>query len=239
MKRVKPILLFSVLILMASACLPKEGSNLPDNFFTVSSIRNVMWKGQLGPQITMDTLSWSDGLYGLGPESYLKGEILIDNGETYVSRVTKNESMQVLKTKLTSAPFFVYSKVDDWYSIPLPSNVKTIEELERFIDVKTKTTERPFAFKLVGDINSGKIHIQNLPEGTQVSSPKEAHQGQVNYALSAESVKIIGVFSTEHQGIFTHHDSYLHLHLITADNSKMGHLDDMDINQMILYLPKK
>ena len=129
-----------------------------------------MWKGHLGPQITMDTLSWSDGLYGLGPESYLNGEILIDNGEIYVSRVTKNESMQVIKTKLTSAPFFIYSKVDDWYSIPLPSNVKTIEELERFIDVKTKTTERPFAFKLVGDINLGKFKSKIFQKG-----PKYLH----------------------------------------------------------------
>lgn len=71
-----------------------------------------------------------------------------------------------------------------------------------------------------------------------MSSPKEAHQSQMNYELKNEDVEIIGFFSTEHQGIFTHHDSYLHMHLITKDIKKMGHLDEITFGDMTLYLPK-
>ena len=70
-----------------------------------------------------------------------------------------------------------------------------------------------------------------------MSSPKEAHQGQVDYKLNEEHVDIVGFFSTQHKGIFTHHDSYLHLHLITRDRTKMGHLDDVEFDEMKLYLP--
>ena len=83
-----------------------------------------------------------------------------------------------------------------------------------------------------------KIHIQNLPKGAIVTSPAEAHQGQIDYVLLNEDVTIIGFFSTEHKGIFTHHDSTIHLHLITKDESKMGHLDALEIDNMQLYLPK-
>lgn len=39
--------------------------------------------------------------------------------------------------------------------------------------------------------------------------------------------------------LFAHHDSFLHMHLITRNEKKMGHLDEMEIGEMKLYLPKK
>ena len=72
-----------------------------------------------------------------------------------------------------------------------------------------------------------------------MSSPDEAHQGQTIYKIINEDAEIIGFFSTEHQGVFTHHDSFLHMHLITKDESKMGHLDELAIGEMKLYLPNK
>ena len=75
---------------------------------------------------------------------------------------------------------------------------------------KTTNLKRPFAFKLSGKVSKAIIHIQNLPKETKVSSPAEAHQGQTNYEIYNESVEIIGFFSTEHKGIFSHHNSKIH-----------------------------
>src|SRR5690606_38154032 len=83
----------------------------------------------------------------------------------------------------------------------------------------------PFMFKLAGTVEEATIHIVNLPKGSTVSSPAEAHQGQVNYKLNNEESEIMGFFSTQHKTIFTHHDTFLHMHLITKDRKKMGHLD--------------
>ena len=226
-----------ILLLMTTSCHQKK-QVLPDNFFTVAAMKDVMWKGKLGPKIDLDTLTPSKGLYGLGPESYLTGEILIDNGTTYVSRVGQNNAMQVFKTNQTSAPFFVYSRVQGWDSISLPETIKNIKDLESYISGLSKNKIQPFAFKLQGAINEAVIHIQNLPKNTTVSSPKEAHQGQVDYKLMNEQATIVGVYSTNHQGVFTHHDSFLHMHLITNDKQKMGHLDAVNFREMMIYLPK-
>ncbi|WP_179948684.1 acetolactate decarboxylase [Flavobacterium sediminis] len=204
----------------------------------VGTMKNVIWKGELEGRISLDTISDKKGLYGLGPESYLKGELLINNGICYVSEVTSDSTMTVEKKFDVSAPFFVYANVSEWNEIELPSTIKTIPELEQFIEERTREKKRPFAFKLKGTVSKAVIHIQNLPEGTQVASPDDAHKGQVKYELENTTSDIIGFFSTEHKGIFTHHDSYLHMHLITEDESKMGHLDDIEINTMTLYLPK-
>jgi acetolactate decarboxylase len=205
----------------------------------VGAMKNVMWKGELGSKIDLDTISDKKGLYGLGPASYLSGELLINNGRSYLSKVNTDTTMTIQNTLKTSAPFFVYGNVTEWNEIDLPSDIISIQDLEKFIEDKTTEFKRPFAFKLIGQVSRAIIHIQNLPEGTEVSSPDEAHQGQKNYHIVNEDAEIIGFFSTEHKGIFTHHDSYLHQHLITKDESKMGHLDELEIGEMKLYLPQK
>ncbi len=205
----------------------------------IGAMKNVMWKGELGGILHLDTIADKNGLYGLGPVRYLTGELLINNGKCYVSKATSDSTMTVEERFDVQAPFFVYGHVTDWHDVELPPKVKTIQDLEEFIDEKTSDFKRPFAFKLAGRVSNALIHIQNLPEGTKVSSPEEAHQGQTNYNIENEEAEIIGFFSTEHKGVFTHHDSFLHMHLITKDERKMGHVDQLEIGEMKLYLPKK
>lgn len=233
--------LFILFISLCFSCKPntkEQQNNTYTDVVSVAAMKDVMWRGELFSKIELDTINPKKGLYGLGPEAFLRGEILINNGKTYVSRVLTDSTMTVKEIPDAEAPFFVYANVNEWNEIRLPSSVKSIKDLETFIDSKTKDKKRPFAFKLEGSISKATIHIQNLPEGTKVSSPKEAHQGQTNYYLQKESVDIIGFFSTEHQGVFTHHDSFLHMHLITIDETKMGHLDSVVFNEMTLLLPK-
>lgn len=235
-------LLICILTLSIFGCNSKAKTTTPqktyDNINIVGAMKNVMWKGELHDRINLDTIANKKGLYGLGPATYLTGELLINNGTSYVSKVTSDTTMTVIKTYENSAPFFVYANVTDWENVPLSQSVKTISDIEDFVTAEAKHLKKPFAFKLTGKIAEATIHIQNLPEGSKVSSPKEAHQGQTNYKLKKENATIIGFFSTEHKGIFTHHDTNIHLHLITTDERKMGHLDDVTIDNMTLYLPK-
>lgn len=233
--------LFFLFISLCFSCKPntkEQQNNTYTDAVSIAAMKDVMWKGELFSKIQLDTINPKKGLYGLGPEAFLRGEILINNGKTYVSRVLSDSTMTVKEIPDAEAPFFVYANVNEWNEIRLPSSVKSIKDLETFIDSKSKDKKRPFAFKLEGSISKATIHIQNLPEGTKVSSPKEAHQGQTNYQLENEHVDIIGFFSTEHQGVFTHHDSFLHMHLITKDETKMGHLDSVVFDEMTLLLPK-
>ncbi|MEZ4773561.1 MAG: acetolactate decarboxylase [Bacteroidia bacterium] len=233
----------TVLIVWLVSCQPSGKDSTTEarhsDVKIAGAMKNVMWKGELAGVINLDTIENTTGLYGLGPLSFLSGEILINDGKSYVSRVVSDSEMSVEKTFQASAPFFVYANVDEWAETDLPEHIITLKELEAFVDEKTKDHPRPFAFKMKGTVSNASIHIQNLPPGTKVSSPQEAHQGQTNYKLENEPVEIVGFFSTDHKGVFTHHDSFLHLHLITADESKMGHLDEAQFGKMTLFLPKK
>lgn len=205
----------------------------------VGEMRNVMWKGELSGNIYLDTIAKKKDLYGLGPLENLAGEIVIVDGKAYKSTVVSGTSMKVEETYDIRAPFFGYANIPKWTYRSLPDTVRTIGDLERYLDATTKDHARPFMFRLIGTVEKAKIHIVNLPEGSTVRSPAEAHEGQVTYHLANAQSEIIGFFSTQHKSIFTHHDTFIHMHLITTDRQSMGHLDEMLIKKgtMNLWLP--
>ncbi len=207
----------------------------------VGEMRNVMHKGELAGTINLDTISNKSHLYGLGPVEFLNGEILIVDGKCYVSKVVNDSAMTVQETFQVKAPFFVYSNVEHWFEVAVPDSVQNIHQLELYLDQVTKKCVRPFAFRIVGNIDSAKIHIVNLPAGSIVHSPEEAHQGQKTYSVINKEVEITGFFSTEHAGVFIHHDSFVHMHLLTNDKKQMGHVDKLQLTKgkFKLYLPEK
>lgn len=226
------------ILTFSSITYNSEAQQTP-NVHIIGAMKNVMWKGQLHGTINLDTIANKTNLFGLGPVEYLTGEILILDGKSYKSTVASDTTMYVEETYNIKAPFFGYSNITRWREESLPDTIQTIKQLEGYLHKLTITAPRPFIFKLSGIVAQAKIHVVNLPKGSKVSSPAEAHQGQKTYELKNESADILGFFSTEHKAIFTHHDTYLHMHLITADRRKMGHLDEVLFTKgsMRLYLP--
>jgi acetolactate decarboxylase len=149
--------------------------------------------------------------------------------------------MKTEEVATAKAPFFVYSNQAAWETVSLPSSVKDLKELEKFIDDKAMNVDEPFVFKIEGKVEYADIHLVNLAKGSIVKSPDDAHKGQVNCQVQQTDVQIIGFFSRKHQAVFTHHDTFMHLHLITNDRKMMGHLDDfkMEPSQLKLLMPAK
>ena len=205
------------------------------------AMRNVMWKGQLYATIQIDTISDKKNLYGLGPLEYLTGELMVVDGKIYRSAVVNNNTMKTEEVATAKAPFFVYSNQAAWETVSLPSSVKDLKELEKFINDKAMKVDEPFVFKIEGKVEYADIHLVNLAKGSIVKSPDDAHKGQVNYQVQQTDVQIIGFFSRKHQAVFTHHDTFMHLHLITNDRKMMGHLDDLKIDpsNVKLFMPGK
>jgi acetolactate decarboxylase len=236
LKLIKNLILFFALVKFFNLASQTSSSFV----HVVGEMRNVMWKGQLSGNINLDTITNKTNLYGLGPIEYLTGEILVIDGRSFKSTVATDNEIKVEETFKIKAPFFGYTNVKRWQEINLPAYVRNLKELENYLDSTTKFYHRPTFFKLSGVIDSATIHIVNLPEGSKVSSPEQAHKGLKKYELKNQSVDIIGFFSTEHKAIFTHHDTFLHLHLITANRDKMGHVDELNMipKMFKLYLPE-
>lgn len=235
------IFVFLLTAVFFSCNTGKENASFPNNQIPnvqiAGALKNVMSEGKIQGIIYLDSIENKEGLYGLGPAENLKGELLILDGRSYLSTIDQDSTLKVQETFDLKAPFFVYANESRWKATKVPDSVTTIRELESLLDQKMELTKEPFVFKLSGIVEEAKIHVQNLPEGIQVSSPSDAHQGQQNFELQNEEVSIVGFFSREHEGVFTHKNSYLHMHLITKDKTKMGHLDNVKFKAMKLFLP--
>ncbi len=158
----------------------------------VGAMKNVMWKGQLGRTIDLDTISNREHLYGLGPAEYLSGELLIIDGRSYKSTVDTDTTMKIEETFKAGAPFFVYGNVDRWTEHDVPDSVRTLPQFEGYLDRMTTNATRPFAFRLTGTVEAATIHIVNLPPGATVSSPDDSHRGRRIYTLRNEPSEIVG-----------------------------------------------
>jgi acetolactate decarboxylase len=107
------------------------------------------------------------------------------------------------------------------------------------LETYNASDDQPFIFRIKALVDSASIHLVNLPKGAIVQSPDDAHSGQKSYTIKNKEVEIVGFFSTLHKGIFTHHDSFVHMHLVSTDKKMMGHLDTVLFvaNTVRLYLP--
>ena len=204
---------------------------------SISAMKNVMWKGELEAKVKLDTLQPKTGLFGIGPLEGLSGEITIYDGQVYVSTINDDNLIEVKINPEVGAPFFVYANAYVFEEINLPKAVSNLKQLNDFLS-KKYDRKHAYVFKLIGEIQSGKIHVQNLPPNTKVSSPKEAHQGQVDFEIGKTAVEMIGFYSNSAKGIYTHHDTNIHVHLISQDKNMMGHCDEVIFNSddVKLYL---
>jgi acetolactate decarboxylase len=53
-------------------------------------------------------------------------------------------------------------------------------------------------------------------------------------------VTMLGFYSKHHQSIFTHHTTFMHVHLLDDKTKTVGHLDELQIKGLLtIYLPEK
>lgn len=219
---------------------PTVQSNIIPQIRIVGAMRNVMHEGELFGTIDLDTIADKNHLYAVAPLEYLKGEIMITDGRCFVSKVVSDTVISTEETYKVKAPFFVSSNVEQWYQVDVPDSVTNIRSLGYFLNAFTQSFQRPFAFKISAEIDSATVHVVNLPDGMQVHSPEEAHLNQKSFKIIKSNAEIIGFFSTAHAGVFIHHDSFVHMHLITEDKKIMGHIDELALTKgkFKLYLPQ-
>jgi acetolactate decarboxylase len=192
-------------------------------------MRDVMWKGELAGKISTDSLGDSNA-YGLGPIEYLSGEVLLFEGQTFISKVIDSAIHRVTPVSAVKAPFFVYSKESHLNSISVAPSELSLQSTEELIDSLYLDYDKPLLVRIDGVFQDLTIHSVDLPEGNSVSSPEEAHKGLTKYHYQSLNGSIVGFFSRKHKAIFTHHDSYFHAHFISEDRSVMGHVDSVFFN---------
>jgi len=194
--------------------------------------------GDVSGKVSLQEFSDKKHLYAVGPVAELGGEITVIDSNFHITRVRHGE-IKTDNDLTTSASFLVWSEVSSWRSpIMLGESADNQDHLEKLIDSlaseKGIDTTKPFPFMIDGTAKSADYHI--LAPKTSNSAASDHRSNAKTITLKDVPVRIIGFFSKNHGGIFTHMGSMTHLHILD-NNGHSGHVDAiaLDSKAMILF----
>jgi acetolactate decarboxylase len=207
---------------------PEESS--PFQVKYAGALKDIMRKGDLAARIDLSDFHQAEHIYALGAVENLKGEILILDSKPLIS-TAQGGKLLVRETLEAQAALLVYTSVDRWRSFRVPDSVDTYSRLEAHIEQVALNNglsrDEPFPFLLVGGMQKIDWHVIDWATGDTEHSHEKHKSSGPHGTLTGPAVTILGFFSRHHQGIFTHHTTYLHMHFVLKDRSLAGHVDDL------------
>jgi acetolactate decarboxylase len=207
------------------------------------ALKNVHHGIDYSGQIDLKDLADLEHLYAVGPVEGLKGEITIWDGSPLISEI-EGEKLWIKRTFNRKACFLVYAQVAQWQAIAIPKGIcgENISKMLRAVARRYKhPTDKPFTFLIKGKARMVRFHVLSKRDANQPDGTTDQHErAKVVFSLVSQPVEILGFYSEHHQGVFTHRGSFVHLHVKMPDETKVGHVEILEMEpDSVLYLPLK
>jgi acetolactate decarboxylase len=200
----------------------------------IGAQRETIMNGKLAAALDLRVLADRPYLYGLGPIEQLRGEVTIVDGRPALARVAFDGTVGVTRSFDAGMPFFVWAEVPRWVEQPIPAEVRSFEDLERFVPQAAAAAgldaEKPLPFLVNGGADLIEFHILNRI-GDAPHNMEMHKKIQIAFELERIEALIVGFHSTRHRGIFTPGDSNMHIHFQTPDNTVSGHIQKLGIGE--------
>lgn len=223
--------LLAVLACRDTKMIDPSAPRPPPKVEHAGAMQEMFESGSAAGQVALRPLLARPHLYAIGPLADLKGEILVWDGTPFVSRM-EGERVAIATEPDATAPVLVWSRVAIWKDLAVPDDARELAAFEAWLPKGAREagldSSEPFAFQVVGAVERATIHVDALPRGTPVT--REARDATKHVvALAACAIQAIGFHATDAKGIYTHHDSNVHIHLRTPIGATMGHVESFTL----------
>lgn len=217
--RMSPLLLVSAFF---SAC-STQGLPIVESRGT---LYGMMMQNDVGAKIRLDTLVSREHVYGLGAVENLDGEIWVWDGDVRVSRI-RNDSIETVRGDSLNAALLVYSLVTNWDRFEISGPVRDLRGLENEIAriLDARDISGPTAFLVEGQAVQLTGHVIT----TASAGAADHHLSGYPIVLTDRPVELLGFYSTQHQGVFTHKSSHIHVHFHERTRNIVGHVDELTL----------
>lgn len=211
----------------------------------ISAMKPVMMGQDLSAHVQLDTLSKMPHLFAVCPLNRLQGEVTIIDGKIFKSTVDKKGNIHTDNSFEGTAPFMVYSKVEEWISFPVKSSISSEKELQDLIEKLAKEngydTELAFPFMVKGIFDTVDFHIISKPLKEKKHNHELHSKAKKHFSESNIEGSLLGFFSKHHEGVFTHKGSFTHIHFLDSKESMTGHLEHVSLKEreITIWLPSK
>lgn len=228
------------LLLALGVLLPSCTADTKIEVEHYGTLRDIMMNNDFSSKVNLKEFQESKDLYAVGALEGVQGEILIIDSRPLIAHFDK--ALMIIDSSYNfNAALLVTATVPGWKTIPLEAKSLSPPEFEEFLIKESEkngfSRDNAFPFIIEGKVDSLDWHVMN---GT-VPKPGQDHRDSgVKGKISNQEVTLLGFYSDHDQGIFTHHDSHFHIHVMTKDKRIVGHVDDFQLGEeMILKIPSK
>jgi acetolactate decarboxylase len=204
-------------------------------------LREIMMENKLDTYIELQGSEKTEHFYAIGALKQLTGEIMILDSQPILSKASNGEVI-IQRDHNEGAILLISSVVKEWDEVKFTDPINDLASLQTSIKAMAEAQgldiSKPFPFMLEGNFSEVNWHIINAAEATEQNHEAYKKAGIEGHSIN-EKGRMLGFYSENHEGIFTHHGSYLHVHFVNDSITKMGHVDQLVITEpMVLSLPK-
>lgn len=182
--------------------------------------------------------------YAIGAIGKGRGEITVVNKKIWLDYGNDGLGESVHEIPLhETAVLLVTAQVSKWHQIIIPENLPG-NRLQIFVLEQARrndiNAEKPFPFLLEGKFDNLDLHVINGEnEKFAGHSNNETFYKQHKTTKQNQVAIIVGFYSANNQGIYTHPGESWHLHAVIDDENIGAHVDGIEAQKnTILKLPR-
>ena len=192
--------------------------------------------------VKLNGLVNNKGVYALGAIAGGLGEITVINGEVWLDYGSDGPGNSVHQPGAESAVLMVMATVKAWHQLELPAAM-SFPELQAFVLLAAENLnldiKKPFAFQVNGVFSRLDMHVID-GINSDFGGHGRGHLYKMHpFTRQHQPAAVIGFYSADQQGVYTHMGSSWHLHGVLADDDIGGHVESLVVEQgSLLLLPK-
>lgn len=225
-----------ITFMLLTAILP--GTALAQELTAHGSFRHMMHSGETGGTVALDTLTVPSA-WGVGATAGLRGEVVIRDGAILVSRGTDPEARVTPPEPGEEAVILAYGAVSGWQTATIPHDMAP-DGLAQFVEGQAESLGLDLAggfpirvqgrfSQLVWHVVTGEATAKG-GQGDHGSGHANSRSGMNLYDEPGASGEIVGIYTgTALEGVASHPGDRLHLHFVSADGARSGHVDEVVI----------
>jgi len=222
------------LLLLTSCAGTGIQSDFPSQPQVWGSLRGMMQQGITDAGITLQDAMSGSHMWGLGAVQDLNGEITVMDSIVFLAHPISGQEAAVYQSSPsadTRVALLVLAEVEAWNSYPIDRDINSQAHLEAWVAAKAEqigwSAQRVLPFRVIGKTSHLQLHVI---DGERLEDAGNSHQDHLATAIERvwknTETELFGFRSLHHKTVFTHHDTTIHVHGVTADNSS-GHLDEV------------
>lgn len=220
--------------------LALPNSTLAQDLTVHGNFRHMMHTGETDGTIALDTLTASSA-WGVGATAGMRGEVVIRDGAVLVSRGDDPDARLTPPEAGEEAVILAFGTVEDWQSVAIPQDMAP-DHLTHFIEMQVERLgldpEGGFPIRIEGSfpqlvwhVVTGEVLAQDGHGAGHGGGHANSQSAMNLYNEAGATGEIIGVYTgAALEGIASHSGERLHLHFVSADGTRSGHVDEIKIS---------